>query len=318
MNQVKSKYQEFLEECIQNLENQLGEGYNIQLNTILKNNSITMDGVVILKDGAKITPNIYLEEYYLLYEEGKGMDEIVSELIHVYFDKVRERSDVDIQFTYEAMKSQIIYRVVNEEKNKELLADCPHIDFLDLAVTFHCLVQDEMDSIGTIRITNEHLKLWQVTTAELYEHAKKNTPKLMPPLLRKMEEVLREILTQENLSINEEQIQIELQRLDEESQVPEDERADMYILSNTKGINGASCLLYPDIIRNFSRLLHCDIFILPSSIHEIILLPAIDAYKKEQLEEMVSDINRTQVPYEEILSDHIYYYSFVENQMKLL
>ena len=305
-------------ECIENLKNQLGEEYNIQLNTILKNNSITMDGVVILKDGAKITPNIYLEEYYLLYEQGKSMEEIVSELIHVYFDKVRERSDVDIQFTYEAMKSQIIYRLVNSEKNRELLAECPHIEFLDLAVTFHCLVQDEMDSIGTIRITNEHLKLWQITTAELYEQAKENTPKLMPPVLRKMEEVLREILNEENLPMNEEQIQIELQRLEEDSQVPEHERADMYILSNTKGINGASCLLYSDIIRNFSRLLQCDIYILPSSIHEIILLPAVDAYRKEQLEEMVSEINQTQVPYEEVLSDHVYYYSFLDNQMKVL
>lgn len=318
MNQVKLKYQEFLMECIENLKNQLGEEYNIQLNTILKNNSITMDGVVILKDGAKITPNIYLEEYYLLYEQGKSMEEIVSELIHVYFDKVRERSDVDIQFTYEAMKSQIIYRLVNSEKNRELLAECPHIEFLDLAVTFHCLVQDEMDSIGTIRITNEHLKLWQITTAELYEQAKENTPKLMPPVLRKMEEVLREILNEENLPMNEEQIQIELQRLEEDSQVPEHERADMYILSNTKGINGASCLLYSDIIRNFSRLLQCDIYILPSSIHEIILLPAVDAYRKEQLEEMVSEINQTQVPYEEVLSDHVYYYSFLDNQMKVL
>lgn len=305
-------------ECIENLKNQLGEEYNIQLNTILKNNSITMDGVVILKDGAKITPNIYLEEYYLLYEQGKSMEEIVSELIHVYFDKVRERSDVDIQFTYEAMKSQIIYRLVNSEKNRELLAECPHIEFLDLAVTFHCLVQDEMDSIGTIRITNEHLKLWQITTAELYEQAKENTPKLMPPVLRKMEEVLREILNEEKLPMNEEQIQIELQRLEEDSQVPEHERADMYILSNTKGINGASCLLYSDIIRNFSRLLQCDIYILPSSIHEIILLPAVDAYRKEQLEEMVSEINQTQVPYEEVLSDHVYYYSFLDNQMKVL
>lgn len=318
MNQLKLKYQEFLEECIQKLKEQLGEGYNIQLNTILKNNSITMDGVVILKDGAKITPNIYLEEYFQLYEQGKDMEEIISEITTVYFDKVRERNDVDIQFTYETMKSQIIYRVVNREKNKELLKDCPHFEFLDLAVTFHCLVQDGMDSIATIRITNNHLKLWQVSMAEIYECAKENTPKLMPPILRKLEEVLKEILSEENLPIDEEQVQVERKRLEADCEVPEYERADLYILSNLKGINGASCLLYPEIIKNFSKLLQCDLYILPSSIHEIIILPAFDAYSKEHLEEMVTDINQTQVPYEEVLSDHVYYYSSLENQIKLL
>lgn len=302
---------------MEKLKERLGEEYNIQLNTILKNNSITMEGVVILKDGEKISPNIYLSEYYLRYEEGKSMDEIVTQILSVYYDKVQEKNDIDINFTYEAMKDQIIFRLVNKEKNLELLKECPYVEFLDMAVTFHCLVQDGLDSIGTIRITKEHQTLWQVPTEEIYECAKKNTPLLMPPVIRKMEDVLKEMLLEdESLCENEEmKSQLERMTLDEEVKT---NQAEMFILSNTKGINGASCVLYEDVIRNFAKLVQCNIYILPSSIHEVILLPERETYDSSVLQEMVQDINRTQVPYEEVLSDQIYYYSIKKNQFKCI
>ena len=101
MNQVKSKYQEFLEQCLDGLKENLGEGYNVQVNTILKNNSITMDGVVILKDGAKMTPNIYLEEYYEAYLRGSKMEEIVQRILEVYTNQVEFGRQMDIQFTFD-------------------------------------------------------------------------------------------------------------------------------------------------------------------------------------------------------------------------
>lgn len=317
MNQLELKYQEFLEVCMAGLKEELGEGYNIQMNTILKNNSISMDGVVILKDGAKMTPNIYLEEYYESYKEGMSIEVVIQSILAAYFHQAKKREEVEIQFTFDAMKDFILFRLVNKEKNAKLLETCPYIDYLDLAITFHCLIQEEAEAIGTIRITNEHMELWKVTPEILLQYAMKNTPSLMPPLLRRMEEVLKEILTSEDISMSKDQIQIELERLDQTEQSQED-NTDMYILSNTKGINGASCILYPDVIRNFARLLQCDIYLLPSSIHEIILLPAQSFYEKWQLEAMVQEINQNEVPYEEVLSDHVYYYSLQEKQITLL
>lgn len=299
------------------LKEELGEGYNIQMNTILKNNSISMDGVVILKDGAKMTPNIYLEEYYESYKEGMSIEVVVQSILAAYFHQVKKRDEMEIQFTLDAMKDSILFRLVNKEKNAKLLETCPHIDFLDLAITFHCLIQEEAEAIGTIRITNEHMELWKVTPEDLLQYAMKNTPSIMPPVLRRMEEVLKEILTSQDISMPKDQIQIELERLDKTEQWQED-NTDMYILSNTKGINGASCILYPDVIRNFARLLQCDLYLLPSSIHEIIILPAQSFYEKCQLEAMVQEINQNEVPYEEVLSDHVYFYSLQKKQITLL
>ena len=318
MNQIKSKYEEFLEKCMEGLKSRLGEGYTIQVNTILKNNSIALDGVIILKEGAKITPNIYLDQYYVQYEQGEDLQNILEDILQVYADKANEKCDVEIQFSLEAMKDKIIYRLVNREKNQELLSTCPYMDYLDLAVTFHCLIQEQEDCIGTIRITNEHMQYWGVTTAEIYQYAVENTQKLMPPLLRRMEDVLREILQSNQIGMEQEEIQLELERLKLEEEDDTEDKAQMYILSNTKGINGAACLMYPDVIPNFARLLQSDVYILPSSIHEIILLPANQLYELAKLEEMVSDINQTQVPYEEILSNHVYYYSITSKQIRIL
>lgn len=314
MNQLESNYQEFLELCIKGLKNRLGEGYHVSLNSILKNNSITMDGVVILKDGAKMTPNIYLGEYFESYQNGCAMEEILSSLIEVYNNHIEQRKEIEISFTYEAMKESIIFRIVNLEKNEELLKNCPYIKFLDLAVTFHCLIQEESESIGMIRITNEHLNLWDVKKEDLLSRAMKNTPTLLPPLIRRMEDVLKELLEENEGSMKQEEIEVELRRMEEDSQVPNT----MYILSNTKGINGASCILYPEVIRNFARLIKNNIYVLPSSIHEVILLPTDSVYEKEQLEAMVYEINQSEVPYEEVLSNHIYYYSIEKKQLMIL
>ena len=118
--------------------------------------------------------------------------------------------------------------------------------------------------------------------------------------------------------MNQEEIQIELQRLEETKEQDASNQNAMYILSNVKGINGASCMMYPDVIRNFCRILKCNVYVLPSSIHEVILLPAASFYEKEQLEEMVYEINQSEVPYEEVLSDHVYYYSLEKKQLMML
>ena len=239
-------------------------------------------------------------------------------MLHEYFDKLTDKMDMEIQFTFECMKDSIVYRVINREENKQLLLECPHIEFLDLAATFHCLVKDEGEVLGTIRITNEHMKQWQVELSDILECAKKNTPKLMPPVLRKMEDVLMEILQSGDLTMEPEKIESELKCLQDDKGMEAEDQVAMYVLTNTKGINGASCILYQNVIRNFSKLIQCDIYILPSSIHELILLPAYSEYQIEQLEEMVREINLTQVPTDEVLSNHVYYYSRKENQLKLL
>jgi hypothetical protein len=131
-----------------------------------------------------------------------------------------------------------------------------------------------------------------------------------------MEEVLSGILSEGAISNSEEIMPEELsQYLLPQSKINSQPR--MYILTNQKGINGASCLLYENVIRQFAGQINSDLYILPSSIHEIILIPKKQNMKKETFTQMVEDVNRTQVAVEEVLSDHVYHYSREKDRILL-
>lgn len=317
-------YQDFMEEVKDSVKKSVGEEYSVNINHVIKNNSIELDGLVILKENERISPNIYLNSYYERYLEGEKLEDLVEDIVGIYMGTMDEgeRETLCLRYEFDAMKSCIIYRLVNYEKNRKLLREVPHVCFLDLAVTFHCLVKNNKEGIGTIRITNEHMESWGTDIEELKEIARKNTPEIFPPVIKNMNEVILEIFEKDIKemypAVNE--IKQENSQKDTEKSAEKmldvmlegvggHNSADMYVLSNEKGINGASCMLYPGVIKEVAEQLGSDLYVLPSSIHEIILVKDNEHLNKKLLREMVFDVNRTQVPEEDILSNTVYYYS---------
>ncbi|BCJ94901.1 hypothetical protein acsn021_24700 [Anaerocolumna cellulosilytica] len=306
-------YSEFLKKIKLSVKRVMGEGYTVEINHILKNNSIELDCLIIRKDRDKVSPNIYLNTYYEIYMEGQSLDDIVDEIIQVYEDTKGEGEGeaLALRYNLEEMKPYIIYRLVNYKKNKKLLEGVPYISFLDLAITFHCLVKNTEEGIGTIRVTNEHLNEWGIDIEELKEYAVLNTPKLFPPMIKTMQDIMEDMFQQESHMNEMERPINDLEQDNTAQEHLEDLCIDetMYVISNAKSINGASCLIYPNVIKNLSELLDTDLYILPSSIHEIIALKADNRASKEYLLSMVADVNGSQVPEEDILSYNIYFYS---------
>ena len=317
-------YQEFLTRMKDSVMVSFGTEYRVDINHVLKNNAIELDGLIILKENERITPNIYLNSYYERYVEGEELSKLVEEIIGIYMDTMEdgEKEALCLKYEFEEMKNCIIYRLVNYNKNSKLLQEVPHIRFLDLAITFHCLVKNNNEGIGTIRITNEHMMNWETNIEELKTFARANTPEIFPAVMKSMNDVILEILkkemkpmpyyqdadTEDNIS---NQLDVSAEELMDSIKAGMEHQncKEMYVLSNEKGINGASCLLYPDIIKELAEELETDFYILPSSIHEIILVMDNENINKYILKDMVLDVNRTQVPEEDILSDSVYFYS---------
>lgn len=293
------EFGEFLSLMKRSVKEAVGAGYQVEINHVIKNNSIELDGLVVLKDKECITPNIYMNIYYEKYLAGESVNEMVEDIIRIYkrSREDNEKNELHIRYELDEMESCIIFRLINYDKNRKLLMDVPYIQFMDLAVTFHCLVKNNEKSIGTIRITNEHIRNWKVDIGYLKEIARVNTPILFPPVIRNMNEILNEILQGEDF----------YQVMSDGAEPAKTNT--MYVITNTKGINGASCLLYPAVIKNLAQKLDSDLYILPSSIHEIIAVKANRTMNKKAFREMVFDVNRTQVPEEDILSDNVYFYS---------
>lgn len=313
LKETGKDYNKFIEDITELVIEKMGIEYKARIYKVTKNNSLELDSLVLLKEGKNFAPNIYLLPYYEAYLEGTSMNELVGRLCGIYHNCTTPLQDEDFTYTLDQMKNNIVYRLVNYERNKKLLEKVPHIKYLDLAITFHCLVHNNAEGIGTIRITNDHMELWKVSIKELQVLAIKNTIKQFPPTIRSMEEVIKKMLMEE---CNEDDLPLELEKdLLENSDYINHHK--MYILSNPKGINGATSLLYDNVLKKFSEQLHADLFILPSSVHEVILVPYDKSISKESLTEMVKDVNHNQVAEDEVLSDKVYFYSRENNAIAM-
>lgn len=318
------EYSQFVDDVKRCIRFQVSEEYEIKVNRIMKNNSVELDGIVFFKEGDNISPNIYLNSYFERYQEGESVEGIANEIIRLYESskKAQTKDYVDFEFEYEKIKDTIVYRLVNFQQNRKLLREVPHIRFLDLAITFHCLVREGEDGIGTIRITNEHIKLWEVNMKQLMQLATENTMRKFPVKICTMEEVILDIMNREYaqlLKSEESDSAYEAAMLEMmiQEMFHNENKREMYIMTNTIGINGATVVIYQDILKDFAKKMRCDFYILPSSIHEVILVPYEENMEPETLQEMVNEVNLSQVPEEEVLSDRVYIYRRETNSVEI-
>lgn len=297
-------YNEFTKTIQQLLSEKLDSQTTITIQEIIKNNDTHLDGLTITKEGLNISPTIYLNDYYLQFQSGECLEQICADILDIY-ETNKPHQSIDISFftNYDEVKDHIVFKLINFEKNKPLLEKVPYYRYLDLAIVFNCLIDSTQRGSATILIYNQHLDYWNVTRDDLYDLALENTPKLLQYDLRNMTDVLRELLSDFNPA----------DFICEDINQP----YPMYVLSNTHKLHGSTCILYQNLLLNFANKMNADLYVLPSSIHEVLLIPAYDHSSYNELTDMVREVNSTQVSEDEILSDHVYYFSRTDNQLNI-
>ena len=264
-----------------------------------KNNGIILKGITIVENENNIAQTIYLNDYYQDYINGRTtFVKVINDVMGTYHkNKIDQSVDMRYFLNYEKVKQGIVYKLINTEKNKELLNDIPHIEFLDLSIVFQYLVTQEELGMAAILIHNVHQKLWGVSIEDLYQAAKENTHTLLEYEIKSMSEVLCEIREEEGLGESDDDYMMEIS-----GSVP------IYVLSNKQRVEGAACMLYSDLLHHFSDKIGKSFFIIPSSIHELLLLPADHDVEDLEVKRMIKEINDTQVSAKEILSYSLYFY----------
>lgn len=290
----------FTEAIVENLQNRLGEECRVFASRIKKNNGIELTGVIVEEKQCNTSPAIYIDDLYKEYKKGKKLSEI-EETVYQIYSKNRFSKSVDLVrfLNFKESKNQLAYKLIHLEKNKELLKDVPHkIQFNLAAVFYYVVMEPPFCGKAEILIHNSHLKLWGIDREQLYETAIENTPKLFPAEISGMAELIKEFA--ENSEVDQQEL---------ERKIP------MFVLTNKQKLQGAGCMFYPDVLKNFSEKVQSDVYILPSSIHEVILIPVSEKDSKEKLLEMVTEINATQVDEEEVLADAVYLYQRAKNEI---
>ena len=225
----------------------------------------------------------------------------LTELAELLYEENKIGSNFDITFftDFSNVRNRICYKLVNAERNKEMLSDMPHIRILDLALVFYVLLNIDKDGTQTIAVRNYMQDIWKVSTETLYEEAKQNTSRLFPCDIKPMRDIIREMM----------ELEMDKDSVDEyfDMMPEEDVPVEMYVISNKFRISGAVAIFYKDVLKNLANQLDCDLYILPSSIHETIAVPA-SMGTPEELAEMVHDANMNVVQLSERLSNQVYHY----------
>lgn len=271
----------------------------VTINNVMKNNGLTLHGVVVHPEGQCVAPTIYLEGFFKQYEEGADLDSVMDKIagtISEHLNTPEEFSDVAQMYSnYDAVKDKIVMAVVNTAKNRELLSQVPHTEREDLSLIYKVVVGTGADGIGSITIRNEHMEQWGVTVDEIHEMAMKNTKEILPVTVQTMTEVMREMFGSDGMP--EEMAEMVF------SDMPLNQQ--MFIISNKSKVNGAASMFYEDTLSELADKIGTSLYILPSSVHEVIAV-STDMGTPEALAGMVREVNGGQVAPEEQLSDHVY------------
>lgn len=291
---------EFAQKVRRAVERELGEEYRAELKKVQKNNGVMLHGLLILSTERNVVPTIYLETFHAAYEDGVTFGEVLARILEIYREET-PAGNIDMEFfqSFDRVRDRICYRLIRKQCNEELLQDIPYVDFLDLAICFYYAYSGRTLGEGTILIHNSHMEKWNVKLKDLMRHAAENTPRLFPGMLTPMREVLEEMLELHEDCRTEEEIPLN-------------------VLTNNRRSHGASCILYPGLLEKIAERNGKSFYIIPSSIHEVLILEETGAEEPAEMRNMIREVNREHVAAEEVLSDNLYYYDFSSKSIKII
>lgn len=277
------------------VQKHLGDEWTAELLTnITKNNGTNRVAMVLYKNDDKIRPQIYLEKYYEDYQRGKELQEIVEEVLKMYKSAMKDINPKNLERLEEwtSIKERLALRIVSKERNQEELYNLVYEDVCDLVAIATICVERNGEGVKSIRITQDLARKWNVSNEEILEAAKENTSKLFPPKIQDLCEFVQDMvdISKEELSQGRKNF------------------PDLQILTNDLCINGATVILYDSFMKEVYERLGGKFIILPSSVHEVLVVPLEDSMYIPYLQEVVESINQRFVAEDEILSDNVYMY----------
>ncbi len=282
---------------------------DVRIESVIKNNDRKRDALVIQRGEQKTfpvaSPVIYMDHYYENYKSGIPMEDILSSIAENRMDREMDTDIPDI-LNFENVKDLIVCRLVNYERNKQWLTDKPHKGMEDMAIVYYMhLGKKDIESIS-VSITNSLLDYYGITIDELHSIALSNLEKVSPFRFNTMHDVLLELMVQDTMN----QLGIDKEEATEivSQTIPLDDGMQMYCLSNRDNVYGAAQIIKTEIREMIAGQVGGDYYIIPSSVHELLIIPKTENYDYRELEEMVKDVNASQVLPEEQLSDHVYEY----------
>ena len=275
--QARLRVRQFLPESFRDAE--------VCIERVVKNNDQQLTALTVASPDNRVTPRVYLEGYYEMLKNGMDLESVLETLAKTYLRcGLPESVDLSMLQDFSKVKHLIVGRLVNRGLNEEFLSDKPFTEFEDLAMYYAV----RLDRSLSVVITNEILDKFGVARDELHDLAMRNLEESKIRFVR---------------------LDTMLARLAGPMFPPlPDEAPSMYVLTNEDMMYGAVVLASARKLREVYEELGCRFMIIPSSVHELIVLPMGDEITTEYANEMVRSVNSECLDPAEVLSDHVYFY----------
>lgn len=287
--------QDFMKNVVAEIADRFGNGYRVEGKDILKNNDVVTYMVIIHRQGSDTAPCIHIDDIYDLYLAGDvDISGAADRIIHSY---ERCTAGPEIHMLPSADRGDILSRVrgrlINTGMNRRLLEDIPHRESLDLSLVYTIAVPQHRGMAGEILIHDGHLSIWGIDETDLYNAVCRDMQAADGAVFEAMDTILGPWLGQEA--------------------GVETAGCPMYVLTNKDYRDGAVQMLNKGALDCAADRIGTDsLIILPSSIHELIILPVSDEDDLDRIHELadiVREVNDTQVERTEVLSYHVYLYN---------
>ena len=301
-------FQEFKDYVAEHIKELLPEKYEeskVAIQEVVKNNA-TLSSITIQSPDSNVSPTIYLDNYFAQYQDGKDMGLIMTDIARLRMEHELDQSfDVNSITDFDQVKDKIAARLVGAEGNEKLLENRPYTMVDDLAVTYCVMLEDSPDGSMSVPITTALMENYGINAEQLHALAMTNMDQLSPATFKSMNEVMKEMMMPQML----EQCGGDEVLADQmmSAMCPPDV-GNMYVLSNEQKLNGAAVLLNESVMEQVAEKVGGEFYILPSSIHETLIIPKSAGMERAELENMVQEVNATQVAPQDRLSDHVYTY----------
>ena len=256
-----------------------------------------------LREGEErvLAPNFSVYSFFQRYQQGEELDEILREIAQQVIEADKTIDPVRDALDMEEIKDKIVFELINTEQNKKYLENIPHRKYHDLSIIYTWLVGSDENGTLTATVTNSLMETLGFDEEIMFDVAKENMKEQMPTVIKPMREIIDELLGD---ACGNEPLDFEL----------EQENL-MYVITNSRKYRGASAILDEEKLHKFAETLGEDFYLLPSSRHEFIAVP-VSVGDKNMLEEMVYEINQTQVELEDRLSNEVYQYDRQTREIK--
>ena len=279
------KYIDFINNLADDLQDALAEkGREIEVSVIKVNKSWGNELGLSFSDGGAVCPVIYPKEQYENHECGKDYFKMLNALaveVEEIFDNLPGKFELDL----EEAKDTIIIQLVNTEHSKEYLQDKVHREVEDLSIVYRLCSDFEGQGPASLAINYEMLNEMGLNESELYELAMEKAPLNRACIIKNLVDISLMLETVES---------------------------PLVVVTNEDRVLGASAMMYPGTLERCAAVMNGDFFVLPSSVHEMLILPDNDKISLDGLKSMVYEVNNTVLDQTEFLSNNVYHYDHKE------